>query len=251
MPIAQKEKGITIKENELFHTCKKYSKGRRTFLNNGKYVKTVTANVTAFKELNSLYPNFTLYLLDCWKVTTDKDFYWNDDNLLTRNSHFLNYGDLQFNFSDFSYEKDQNYNPWLSSNKIIYSVSTKKILPGILKDVKNLFDKNVIPIKNLFREIGDIKKIIHKEHKNLFLYDNSNLLTHTFFTEANKKIQSYGMISIQFNKNTQILINTKNMLKFNILFDVKPESITLQLKNILKSEKIEMVDSQITNFLIL
>ena len=59
------------------------------------------------------------------------------------------------------------------------------------------------------------------------------------------------MISIQFNKNTQILINTKNMLKFNILFDVKPESITLQLKNILKSEKIEMVDSQITNFLIL
>ena len=29
------------------------------------------------------------------------------------------------------------------------------------------------------------------------------------------------MISIQFNKNTQILINTKNMLKFNILCDVK------------------------------
>ena len=29
------------------------------------------------------------------------------------------------------------------------------------------------------------------------------------------------MISIQFNKNTQILINTKNMLKFNILYDVK------------------------------
>ena len=29
------------------------------------------------------------------------------------------------------------------------------------------------------------------------------------------------MISIQFNKNTQILINTKNMLRFNILYDVK------------------------------
>ena len=41
--------------------------------------------------------------------------------------------------------------------------------------------KNVIPIRNLVREIANIKKIIHKEHKNFFLYDDSNLLTHTFF----------------------------------------------------------------------
>ena len=47
------------------------------------------------------------------------------------------------------------------------------------------------------------------------------------------------MISIQFNKKTQILINTKNILKFNILCDVKQENITLQLENILKPEKIE------------
>ena len=47
------------------------------------------------------------------------------------------------------------------------------------------------------------------------------------------------MISIQFNKKTQILINTKNILKFNILYDVKQENITLQLENILKPEKIE------------
>ena len=59
------------------------------------------------------------------------------------------------------------------------------------------------------------------------------------------------MISIQFNKNTQILINTKNMLKFNILYDVKRENITIHLENILKPEKIEKVDSKITNFLIL
>ena len=47
------------------------------------------------------------------------------------------------------------------------------------------------------------------------------------------------MISIQFDKKTQILINTKNILKFNILYDVKQENITLQLENILKPEKIE------------
>ena len=47
------------------------------------------------------------------------------------------------------------------------------------------------------------------------------------------------MISIQFDKKTQILINTKNILKFNILYDVKQENITLQLENILKPKKIE------------
>ena len=36
------------------------------------------------------------------------------------------------------------------------------------------------------------------------------------------------------------------MLKFNILYDVKRENITLQLENIKKKKKNEMVDSKIT-----
>ena len=129
-------------------------------------------------------------MLDCWKVTSNRDFYWKDDNLLTPNSHFLNYGDFQLNFSDFSYEKNQNYNSWLWSNKSTYSVSIKKILPRTLKDAENLFDKNIIPIKNLVREIGNIKKIIHKEHKNFLLFDDSNLLTHTFLQKLIKKFNT-------------------------------------------------------------
>ena len=129
-------------------------------------------------------------MLDCWKVTSNRDFYWKDDNLLTPNSHFLNYGDFQLNFSDFSYEKNQNYNSWLWSNKSTYSVSIKKILPRTLKDAENLFDKNIIPIKNLVREIGDIKKIIHQEHKNFLLFDDSNLLTHTFLQKLIKKFNT-------------------------------------------------------------
>ena len=103
MPIVQKEKGITIKKNELFYTCKKYLKGRRSFLNDCEYVWTFTVNENAFKQLNSLYPNFTLQLLDCWKVTTGKGVYWKDDDLPTLNSRFLSYGNFQFSLSDFSY----------------------------------------------------------------------------------------------------------------------------------------------------
>ena len=38
MSIVPKEKGITIKKNKLFYSCKKYLKGRGTFLNDCEYV---------------------------------------------------------------------------------------------------------------------------------------------------------------------------------------------------------------------
>ena len=41
------------------------------------------------------------------------------------------------------------------------------------------------------------------------------LLTH-FFTEGNKKIQSYRLISLEYDKTTANLINSKTRLKFNI-----------------------------------
>ena len=99
MPFVQTEKGITIKNNELFYTCKKCLRGRRSFLNYCQYVRTVTLNSKALKELNSSYLHFTLKQLECWKVPTDKYMYWKDEDLLTPNSIFLNYGNFQFNFS--------------------------------------------------------------------------------------------------------------------------------------------------------
>lgn len=86
---------------------------------------------------------------------------------MTLNLSFLKYGDFQFNFSEFSYEKDQIYNPWLWSNKSIYSVPTIKIPPVTLQDCKELFHKNVLLIKKLVKDIEDLNKIIHIE-QNIF-----------------------------------------------------------------------------------
>ena len=61
--------------------------------------------------------------------------------------------------------------------------------------------------------------------------------THTFFTEVNKKIQSYGLISLEYDKTTANLINSKNRLKFNILNNYQKEFITLQLEDILNPKK--------------
>ena len=61
--------------------------------------------------------------------------------------------------------------------------------------------------------------------------------THIFFTEVNKKIQSYGLISLEYDKTTANLINSKNRLKFNILNNYQKEFITLQLEDILNPKK--------------
>ena len=75
--------------------------------------------------------------------------------------------------------------------------------------------------------------------KNLFLYDESSIITRTFFTEVNKKIQSYGLISLEYDKTTENLINSKNRLKFNILNNIQKEFIMLQLEDILNPKKLK------------
>ena len=106
-------------------------------------------------------------------------------------------------------------------------------------------------MKKLVKEIGDIRKIVYKEHKIFFLHDDSNIIDHTFFTELNKRVQYYGLISLVFNKNNKELITPKNLLKFNTKHNTKQEKITLQLQNVLNPNKIVTVDSKIHYFSIL
>ena len=68
-----------------------------------------------------------------------------------------------------------------------------------------MFDKDVLEIKQLVKDIGDLKTLIHREQKNFVLYDDSNIISNTFFTELNKNIQSYGIISLQYDYNNEKL----------------------------------------------
>ena len=99
------------------------------------------------------------------------------------------------------------------------------------------FDKNVLPIKKLVKDIGDLNNLTIKETKSIFLYDDSNLTSNTFFTELNKKIQCYGYISLLYNYSDEQLVNSKNRLKFNILVNIEKVFLTLQLEDILTSKK--------------
>ena len=106
-----------------------------------------------------------------------------------------------------------------------------------------MFDKNVLPIKKLVKGIGDLNNLTIKETKNYFLYDDSNFISNTFFTELNKKIQCYGFISLLYNNSDKKLVNSKNRLKFNFLKNIEKEFLTIQLDDILAPKKIETTDS--------
>ena len=126
-----------------------------------------------------------------------------------------------------------------------------KKIPKLRKYCEELFDKDVLEIKQLVKDIGDLKTLIHREQKRNILYDDSNLISDTFFTELNKNIQSYGIISLQYDYNNEKLINWKNKLRFKINKNIKKEFITLQLKDISALKKIETEDSKITNISVL
>ena len=114
-----------------------------------------------------------------------------------------------------------SYSKWFKNDyNVLYSISLINI-PETLTQCKKLFDKNVLPIEKLVKDIGDLNNLTIKETENLFLYDDSNLISNTFFIEFNKKIQCHGFISSLYNNSDKQLIKSKNRLKFNILRNIE------------------------------
>ena len=122
---------------------------------------------------------------------------------------------------------------------------------GGLNEAKKLLDKNVIPIKNLAEKIGDLSKLM-LEQKNYFLYDDSNIINHTFYTELNQKVQTYGLISTApLDIRSTHMITPKKSLKFKVQNEEYKGNIAIQLERITKAESIKVKDNKVTNFSIL
>ena len=84
-----------------------------------------------------------------------------------------------------------------------------------------MFDKDVLERKQLVKDIGDLNTLIHREQKNFVLYDDTNIISNTFFTELNKNIPSYGRISLQYDYNNEKVIHWENKLRFKKNHNIK------------------------------
>ena len=219
MPIIFDRNDIWIAPNEIFYTTANAVQMRgKTFLDqNGiKYMGSYTLNDDHQKELCRILPNFQLKQFHKWmKVKTFAKNYQNELIFYPYN-YYGSFGKVGYPVIGFQAvsQATQKYKEWLGTDNRIFMKPYIKKVPKPLKYCEELFDKGVLEIKQLVKDIGDLKTLIHREQKKFVLYDDSNIISDTFFTELRKNIQSYGIISLHYDYNNGKLINWKNKLHF-------------------------------------
>ena len=239
---------VGITRNKIFLTAPtalRVSFPLTGILKNWRYLGDFQLDEVDTKELQAIYPDFCFTFLSKFvrlPQIRDIDFFGAEDMVFMQKTEYNKMPLTDEPMMNF-FISNNSYSKWFKNDyNVLYSTSLIDI-PEPLTQCEKLFDKNVLSIKKLVKGIGDLKKLTIKETKNYFLYDDSNFISNTFFTELNKKIQCYGFISLLYNNSDKRLVNSKNRLKFNILKNIEKEFLTIQLEDILAPKKIETTDS--------
>ena len=158
-----------------------------------------------------MLPNFQLKKFYKWtKVKISAQNYQNE-LIFHPYNYYGSFGPVRYPLMRFESVSPatKKYKECLDTDNRIFMKPYIKKIPKPLKCCKELFDKDVLEIKQLVKDIGDLNTLIHREQKNFVLYDDSNIVSNTFFTELDKNIQSYGIISLQYDYNNEKVINWK------------------------------------------
>ena len=247
---------VKITRNIVFltpPTALRVSYPRTGILKQCRYLGDFHLDKADTNELQKIYPDFCFTYLSKFvrlPQLRNMDRFGPEDMVLMPETKYNKMPLTDFQMMNFFISNNQYSNWFKSTYKVLYETSIVDI-PESMTEYEKLFDKNVLPIKKLVKDIDDLDDLTIKGRRQFFLYDDSNLIKDTFFTEINKKLQSYGLISLRYNSNSKNIINSKNRLKFNILKNISKEYLTLQLKDISTPKRIETVDSGIRNFSIL
>ena len=126
-----------------------------------------------FNELAKFVPEIRPTTVDSWG--------YNEINFFHNTLHGK-IPSLDINFFGLKFLQNE-YSEWLNTSYNIFFQSDVKNIPKLLTNCEALFDKNILRIKKLVHDIGDVSKLIHKD-----IYDDSNIITHKFVREVNNKL---------------------------------------------------------------
>ena len=132
---------------------------------------------------------------------------------------------MRFEISNKKYKDGLNTDWGIFFNPSIIDI------PETLIKCEKLFDKNVLEIKKLVTDIGDLNA--------------------TYVQRFNKHLQIYGFILLPCKGISYELINSKNRLKFNISHNIYKEFVTFEIAYLENSRRVQSTDSKISNFSIL
>ena len=132
------------------------------------------------KELKSIIPNFQLAQFHSWMFVGGSIPSYQNELRFWPFTYFGSFGQPGIPVMYFTCEsqKIKKYNEWLETDKRIFMKPYIKTIPKPLTFCEELFDKNVLEIKKLVKDIGDLTPLIHKEQKNFFCMMIAILQTH-------------------------------------------------------------------------
>ena len=157
MPIIFDVNNIWVAPNKIFYTAANAAQMRgKTFLtqNGMKYMGTYTLNANDKKEFRSMLPNFQLKKFHTWmKLKVSAQDYQNELIFYPYN-YYGSFGPVRYPAMGFEA---------VSRDKRIFMRPFIKKIPKPLKYCEELFDKDVLEIKQLVKYIGDLNTLIHRE----------------------------------------------------------------------------------------
>ena len=139
------------------------------------------------QEINKVFPNFSFKTLGEYvsHSRSTRNTHWETNDLLFFPSTTYRSGSTTVGFDPKTQfmkfvSDNKKYKDYLDSNNGIFYFDSLKDLPGDLDDCEKLFDKDVLEIKKLVNDIGQLNEITEYEQLNLTLYDDSNIIEETF-----------------------------------------------------------------------
>ena len=254
-PFIQRELSVSIQKNKPFliygfSDNERHKFGYNSILDDCTYLGYYQLTDDDKKELEKIFPNFTFNTLGEYVSLTDKTnkTQWKENDLLfPSSSKTASDFDPKTQFMKFVCDNSK-YKDYLDSNDGIFFFNSYKNLPNDLDDCEKVFDKDVLEIKKLINDIGQVNEINEYEQLNLTLYDDSNIIEETFAQRFNKEIQVYGFISIPFAHNKKNhLVTLKNLLPFRVKKDIEKQNLIFELAYLEKTDKIVTSDKKVHN----
>ena len=171
MPLVQNNDNLTIMRNKIFYTAPVELRNKRTFLNNCHKIKNYNLTLTNYEQLDKIFPNFSLNFFNVWKGKTNSavDAWDKGDIIPFPNTVYQKAAMPTLCIYKAFVSPISSYKLWLGTDYEIFNTNFITKLARPLHLAKLLFDKNIIPVKSLVKNIGDLNQIIQKEQE-IFFY---------------------------------------------------------------------------------
>ena len=171
MPIIFDRSNTWIAPNEIFYTTANAAQIRgRTFLTQHgmKYMGSYMLNVNDQKELRSMLPNFHLKVFHKWMNIKLSAQNYQNELIFYPYNYYGSFGQVGYHVMRFEgvSPATKKYKEWLDTDNRTFMKPYVKKIPKLLKYCEELFDKDVLEIRQLVKDIRDLNTLIHREQKN-------------------------------------------------------------------------------------